>query len=124
MHDLIAAAPLPGSLTARMPTAFPVCKEITAPLATEALIAPPEPVLAGIPVHEVLICTLSLGQTDEPPREARTMPMRLPLLLKGLVRVVVSVMVPLWLRLMAPPAPAIPQIACADWLGGYLGAGS
>jgi hypothetical protein len=68
-------------------------------------------VLAGIPIHKGSNCTLSLGQTDEPPREARAMPIRLPLLLKGLVRVVVSVMVPLWLRLMAPPAPALPQIA-------------
>ena len=124
MHHLISSAPLPGSLTARMPTAFPVCKEITAPLATEALIAPPDPVLAGIPVHKGLICTLSLGQTDEPPREARAMPIRSPLLLKGLVRVVVSVMVPLWLRLMAPPAPAIPQIACPELLGGKKGGGS
>jgi len=37
--------------------------------------------------------------------------MRLPVLVKGLVRVVVSVIVPLRLRLMAPPAPALPQIA-------------
>ena len=37
--------------------------------------------------------------------------MRLPVLVKGLVMVVVSVIVPLRLRLMAPPAPALPQIA-------------
>jgi hypothetical protein len=32
--------------------------------------------------------------------------MRLPLLLKGLVRLVLSLIVPLWLALMSPPLPA------------------
>jgi hypothetical protein len=34
------------------------------------------------------------------------MPIRLPVLLKGLVRVVVSLIVPPWLTLMSPPLPA------------------
>lgn len=44
------------------------------------------------------------------------MPTRLPLLVKGLVSGVLSVMAPAWVTLMAPPLPTVPQIASSSLL--------